>query len=153
MAIEPGKYDTELVRRTIELIDSYKGKYDITLLMNALLSLIILPNESNKRRKLKYFDENIYEINDIRFVISSPMFTFDPQDGKYLFKNLLRRVRNGIAHQRIETISKDGKWTGVIIQDLNKDETVGLHMELSIEELKIFANFIANRYLIEALAK
>jgi hypothetical protein len=149
MAIEPGNYDKELIKRTLNLIDSYKGKYTSTLLMNALLSLIVLPAEFNKRHKLKYFNQGIHSLTELEFIFSSPDFIFDPQSGKNNLQNLLRRIRNGIAHQRIETLSENGKWSGIIIQDLDNAGNVGLNVRLSINELKAFARFIAMKYLDE----
>ena len=57
-------------------------------------------------------------------------------------------MRNGIAHQRIESISEDNKWKGVIIQD-SHNENIGLNLELKTSELRRFAFYIADEYLKE----
>lgn len=58
MGIPNGKYDIELIRRTKELIQSYNGKYNLTLLMNGILSLIVLPHQHNARvRKLNFMNK------------------------------------------------------------------------------------------------
>ena len=64
-------------------------------------------------------------------------------------KNLLNRIRNGIAHQRIEAISEENKWKGVIIEDYDRNDNIGLHLELKTSELRKFAFFIADKYLEE----
>ena len=59
MGIPNGKYDIELIRRTKELIKTYKGKYNLTLLMNGILSLIVLPHQHNARvRKLNFMNKD-----------------------------------------------------------------------------------------------
>ena len=57
-------------------------------------------------------------------------------------------MRNGIAHQRIESISEDNKWKGVIIQD-SHNGNIGLNLELKTSELRKFAFYIADEYLKE----
>jgi hypothetical protein len=150
MGIQKGKYDVELVKRTKELIQEYDGKYNLTLLMNGLLSLIVLPQQHNTRvRKLKFMNQDLNDIPEIQFLLQSPNFHFNNRGYSNDLKNLLRRVRNGISHQRIETINKGGKWKGVIIQDLNGQNSIGLHLELKTSELRKFAFFIADEYLKE----
>lgn len=149
MGIKKGKYDVELIRRTGELIESYEGKYNLTLLMNALLSLIVLPSEYNKQKNLKFLNVEISQIKEIEFLLNSPGFYFDPQNRNNDLKNLLRRVRNGIAHQRIEAVSKNNKWTGVIIQDADRNNNIGLNLQLTTKQLRMFARYIESKYLEE----
>src|SRR5882672_10772361 len=126
MGIQKGYYDIELVRRTKELITDYKGTHNLTLLMNALLSLVVLPNERNKIRNVKFLDIDINDVPEINQIITSPEFHFDRRRKGNNLKNLLGRIRNGIAHQRIETITEGGKWIGVVIQDIDpKTQSVG----------------------------
>lgn len=150
MGIAKGKYDVELIRRTKELIKSYKGKYNLTLLMNGLLSLIVLPQEHNSRvRKLNFMNRDLNDIPEIQFVLNSPNFYFDRRGFNNDLKNLLKRIRNGISHQRIETINENKKWKGVKIQDLDRHNNVGLNLELKTSELRNFAFYIADEYLKE----
>ena len=151
MGIPQGKYDVELIKRTKELIKTYKGKYTLTLLMNGLLSLIVLPQQHNSRvRRLNFMNNELEEINEIQFVLNSNNFFFDRRNNHNDLKNLLNRIRNGIAHQRIETINdNNNKWKGVIIQDYDRNNNLGLHLELKISELRKFAFYIADEYLKE----
>ncbi|CAL2101676.1 conserved protein of unknown function [Tenacibaculum sp. 190130A14a] len=150
MGIEKGKYDVELIRRTKELIQDYDGKYNLTLLMNGLLSLIVLPQEHNSRiRKLTFMNTDLNDIPEIKFVLESPRFYFDRRGFNNDLKNLMKRIRNGISHQRIETINTKGKWKGVKIQDLDRHNNVGLNLELKTSELRKFAFFIADEYIKE----
>jgi hypothetical protein len=150
MGIHKGEYDIELIRRTKELIISYKGVYNLTLLMNALLSLVILPGEHNKERKLKFLNADLNDIKELKSLVGSNDFHFDRRGKNNDLKNLLSRIRNGIAHQRIETITTKGKWTGVIIQDIDPiTQTVGLNLKLTTKQLREFALYIASKYLDE----
>lgn len=150
MGIPEGKYDVELIKRTKELIKSYKGKYKLTLLMNGILSLIVLPQQHNARiRKLNFMNRDLEEIKEIQFLLNSPNFYFYRRNNNNDLKNLLNRIRNGIAHQRIETINENNKWKGVIIQDCDRNGNVGLNLELKTFELRKFAFFIADEYLKE----
>ena len=148
MEIPVGKYDVELIKRTKELIQSYKGQYNLTLLMNGILSLIVLPQQHNARlRRLNFMSREIQNIPEIKFVLNSPNYFFDPRNFHSDLKNLLNRVRNGIAHQRIESISENGKWKGVIIQDYDRNNKLGLNLELTTAELRKLAFYIADEYL------
>ncbi|MDZ7775281.1 MAG: HEPN family nuclease [Bacteroidales bacterium] len=145
-----GKYDTELISRTKKLIETYDGKYNLTLLMNGILSLIVLPQQHNSRiRKLKFMNRDLKDIEEIQFVLNSPNFYFDKRNFNNDLKNFLNRVRNGIAHQRIGSISENNKWKGVIIQDVDRHNNLGLNMELRTSELRSLAFYIADEYLIE----
>lgn len=160
MGIPVGQYDKEIIRRTKELIESYEGEYTITLLMNSLLSLIVLPKEYSKDRNMTFLKESINDVEVIKNIISKKGFIFkegvtnekgmpsvpNPRD----LDNLLRKIRNGISHQHITPISSGlNKWTGVIFKDYNPNHSQGLHIEFSIAELKIFALYIADSYLAE----
>ena len=151
MGIPEGKYDIELIKRTKKLIQNYNGKYNLTLLMNGILSLIVLPQQHNSRvRRLSFMNQELNGIEEIDYVLNSPNFYFDRRNFNNDLKNLLNRIRNGIAHQRIEAISKDNKWKGVIIEDYDRNNNLGLHLELKTSELRKFAFYIADRYLEEA---
>ena len=160
MGIPVGQYDREIIRRTKELIESYEGEFSITLFMNSLLSLIVLPKEYSKKRNMAFLKELITDVDVLKKVISKKDFFFNegeiniagqpnvpnPRD----LDNLLRKIRNGISHQHITPVSsKSNKWTGVIFKDYNSNHTQGLHIEFTIAELKEFALFIANSYLLE----
>lgn len=150
MGIPNGKYDIELIKRTKRLIQTYRGEYNLTLLMNGILSLIVLPHQHNARvRKLNFMNRDLNDIQEIQFVLNSPNFHFDRRARHNDLKNLLTRIRNGIAHQRIESVSEDNKWKGIIIKDCDRQDNVGLNLELKTSELRKFAFFIADEYLKE----
>jgi len=118
--------------------------------MNCLLSLIVLPQQHNSRvRKLSFMNEDLIQIAEIQFILNSKNFFFDPRTFNNDLKNLLNRIRNGISNQRIEAVSKNEKWKGVIIEDYDRQNNLGLHLELTTAELRKFAFYIADKYLGE----
>jgi len=147
MGVPNGPFDIELITRTKQLLDTYKGYYTNTLLMNSLLSLIVLPQQYNARqRNLSFMNQDLTKIREIDFVLNSPRFLFDPRRHNNDLKNLMNRIRNGIAHQNIQVIGKNHEWATIIIEDKDKSGQVGLHLELTIEELKKLAIYIADEY-------
>lgn len=149
MGIVNGQYDVELIRRTKKLLETYHGTFNITLLMNSLLSLIVLPQQHNSRtRRLPFMNQDLNNIPEIQFILNSPNFVFDPRNFNYDLKNLLTRIRNGISHQRIEAISENNQWKGIIIED-GVGQVIGLHLELTIIEIRTLALYIAEKYLEE----
>ena len=150
MGIPSGSYDIELIRRTKRLLETYNGEFNLTLLMNSLLSLIVLPQQHNSRiRKLNFMNQELAVMEDIDYILNCNNYYFNPRNYNEDLKNLLNRIRNGIAHQRIETISENGIWRGVIIEDFDRQGNLGLHLELTTAELRRFALFIADNYLNE----
>ena len=149
MGIANGQYDVELIRRTKRLLETYNGTFNITLLMNSLLSLIVLPQQHNTRiRRLPFMNQDLNNIPEIAFILNSPNFVFDRRNFNNDLKNLLTRIRNGISHQRIEAISENNQWKGVIIED-GIGNNVGLHLELTILQVRTLAFYIADKYLEE----
>lgn len=158
-AIEIAKYNTEFVKRTEKLLDDYNGEFVITLLVNCLLGLIVMPNEAIKRtnRNFNFLSQDINTIPSLKPIISRDGFSFSPTkqkrgvwiaDAKTL-KVFLKKIRNGIAHQRIEPKNKGKKWTRVIISDINErnGNNVELTCEFTVRELRQFAKYISREYL------
>ena len=98
---------------------------------------------------------------ELNSITASLDFVFNPTkwDGssksyiadKRTLKVLLRKIRNGIAHQRIESINEDGRWIGIIIEDINgrNNNNVELRIKFQIEEFRNFAIFISSKYVEE----
>lgn len=159
-AIRNDNFDIEFIERTKIIIDNYNGKYNITLLLNCLLGLIILPSEFYGKKSRAFFDQDISEIPALSELIEG--ITFNPTRRKNKkvfiserksFGTLIRKVRNGISHQQIECRENNGKWEGVIIRDFNKGNRDNLELEVNwtIAQLKEFAFYVADNYKIEIL--
>ena len=148
-------YEIEFVQRTKEILQSYQGEYKLCNAINCVLGLIILPNEIIKERPNPYWDTNISDIQELGLL---QIRKFEPirsiRNGitNYYPKSLkvfLRKIRNGLAHQNIEPVNKNGVFCGVIIRNYYTDakKTQDLEVEFNRRELEEFALFIADEYL------
>ena len=156
-AIKNDKFDIQFIERTRKIIDGYKGTYNITLLLNCLLGLIVLPSEFYKRKARTFFDADIADIPELNDLVNG--ITFNPtkrQNGNWVadrknLRNLVKKVRNGVSHQQIECIDDNGKWDKVVIKDFNSYNQNNLELEVSWtpKQLKEFALFVADNYKTE----
>lgn len=156
-AISNEKFDIQFIERTKKIINDYKGTYNITLLLNCLLGLIVLPSEFYRRKLRTFFNTNIYDIPEIEELIVG--ITFNPTrrenhqwvNDEQNFRNLIKKVRNGVSHQEIQCIDDNGRWDSVIIRDFNAYNNSNLELEVSWtpKQLKTFAVFVADSYISE----
>jgi hypothetical protein len=63
--------------------------------------------------------------------------------------SLLKKIRNGVAHQNIMPINQDKVWEGVRIWNHNKYGIKDFEIEFKVSELKQFALFLARKYVSE----
>ncbi|MCH7770646.1 MAG: hypothetical protein IIA49_06470 [Bacteroidetes bacterium] len=146
------KFNKEFVERTINILNSYKGKFEFSNLLNCTLGLIILPYEN--MGSSSYWKSEIVRLEDI------PSFTiklFEPikkmKKGRIIrypktIGVLLRKIRNGLAHQNIKPINKNNEFVGIKIFNKYKNK-LDLDIEFTREELYNFAIYISNKYLKE----
>jgi hypothetical protein len=63
-------------------------------------------------------------------------------------RKFLKSLRNGVAHQNIEPINEDGKWTGVRIWNLSHPEKVkDFEASFNYKQLKNLSLFLAQKYV------
>ena len=165
-------FDASFIYRTSENLKSYNGKYEFTMLLNSLLGLIVVPNESKELRdftfdfwnkKLTDFDvlKQIFANNSVRVLKK----TEEIEQRKFFWltetnnerpiddvsvEEFLTRMRHSIAHFGIIPLSKPeskSEWCGVILQNFREDEVKNFEVCLMENEIKIFSNFIADKYL------
>ena len=164
-------FDIEFIQRTLGNINA-KGRppYQITMLVNCLLGLVVLPFEMDvsNRRKIKLFNKNIVDVPIIKELTKDEYFhptSYDRAQGRFKSKpltiyNLLKCIRNSIAHHRIYCLPEDGKWRSVRLYDIQdkytQDNVNGgkPHLELeivwTIKQLRAFCDFVCEAYLFEA---
>ncbi|MCF6269498.1 MAG: hypothetical protein L3J41_07300 [Melioribacteraceae bacterium] len=149
---ESKNFNIDFVRRTRDILESYKGEHSFSNLINCSLGLIILPYE--KRRKSPVLNKNISEIDSLPFFTIldfNPIKTIIKDRISYYPKTLgvfLRKTRNGLAHQNIHPINSDGILQKILITNKYKNYT-DLKVEFTENELKKFALFISELYLLE----
>ena len=166
-------FDVSIISRTKHNLENYQDKYEFTMLLNSLLGLLIIPNEcavteySGKKRKFSFdfLEKNILYFKEIKNIFSQKSFvhirdgrevndekmtwTSSKGKGKTLeditLGQILRRMRNGVAHFGFEPLKTDGTWSGIVISNV-KDKKLNFRIHLTETELRTFALFIANKY-------
>ena len=119
--------ERDFMTRTLHILDNYQGPYGVTLLINCLLGLIVLPrergfNKISHRQGIDFCDLGI-----------------DPQDicwgqiadQEKTASRFLQGMRNSVAHIKIESISDQGE-----IDSLRFRDQSGFEVVLSLEKLK-----------------
>lgn len=163
-------FDISFIERTLENLKKYEGKYDFTMLLNSLLGLLIVPNECNIKQKsfeYPFLKKKVNNFSKLRDVFKIKLYIFLDEKGREIEQNkfkwlgannkeldidaialedLLKRIRNGIAHFGITPVKEDALWKGVIIKNSVKGK-INMEIYLDKEELKIFALFIAEKYI------
>lgn len=157
--MELNKFEIEFVERTRDFLKEYSGEYDMSIIINCTLGLIFMPNEKiPKANSTSFWDT---EIDKIPNLPSFQLHIFKPikriKKQKIVFypktlKVLLKKIRNGLAHQRIQPINENGKFTGVVIRNYFNQGKYDQDLEISFsqQELKDFALFVADEYLRSA---
>lgn len=154
--MEIKKFEIEFVQRTKDLLIDYQGPWDMSNLINCTLGLIILPYETIKgKSSLSFWDTELDKIPDLppfRLLIFEPIKSIKKSRIIYYpktLKVLLQKIRNGLAHQRIEPVNQNGKFAGVIIRNYFDDAQThqDLEIQFSQHQLKDFALFVADEYL------
>lgn len=136
-------FPRDFLRNTMRNVESYQGEYEVTNLINNCLGLIVIPNDHLIDRLPKY----TFNAVDSRFGIKKGNIRHEDKND-YTLRNIVRHVRNGLSHGLIEQQSHNTEIVGLRIFDrLNKKSPENFSLELSIDELKLFAFSLAKVFL------
>lgn len=121
-------FSRDFVTRTLTIVKEYEGEYDASILLNCLLGLLIVPKE-------KWFDriplDPIEKLSDWGINPKSiHSFGIDRQGNPFkpTLRQLVKSLRNSVAHFRIEPLANEGKCSGFSFSDQSGFEaTVSLH--------------------------
>lgn len=136
------EYDSNFARsfmnRTLELARDYNGPLDATFLINCLLGLLIVPKEAliEKIPTIPFESLQEWGINPnsiIKFGRCEYGHIHQPN-----LRQLIHRLRNAVAHFRIEPHHDNGKVVGYSFRDKN-----GLHAKISLNEIKVLVEKLA----------
>jgi hypothetical protein len=139
---------TDFIKRTkkiIEQYESFKNKlwdnfFDVTLLLNCFIWLVIFPKEKEIRDISTIWDIN----KEDRWIDPKKIET----DEKKSIKNVVRHLRNSLSHCRFEVRGK-GTVSSILFQDCDaRSKKLNFKLELSIEEIKTFVEKFSE-YMIE----
>lgn len=126
------------MRRTLELAKSYDGPHDATLLVNCLLGLLIVPKESLIAKIPPVEFEHIAEWGIRPDLIKDLGKCEYGHEHRLNLRQLVRRLRNAVAHFRIEPRQRGGSVLGYSFRDQN-----GFRAEVSLAEIKDFVSKLA----------
>lgn len=150
------------ISRTNHAIQNYDGNYDATILLNGLLGMLIIPFEKHP---------DIFENYSVSSEIMQ-LFAELNEDGRYktfghryLAYDIIRNLRNSIAHFNVDDISENGEVWGFVFSSyevnkvcpttgeecVHKNEFVRnarkkFYVKMSLTEIKQLANII-NEYV------
>lgn len=154
---EIAHYEREFVERTRHILKKYRGEYKLSNAINCTLGLIVLPSETLSESHDPIWDMLVSDIQELSYL---RIRAFEPIQKKkrgvpvYFPKTLrvmLKKIRNGIAHQKIQPVNINGMFTGIMIRNYFGEDPANWDLDLEIEfdrvELENFAFFIAGKYL------
>lgn len=143
------EYDRDFTRsfmqRTLSLARDYDGPLDATLLINCLLGLLIVPKEALMGKVPTTPFESLrewgIEPSSIRHVGRCEYGC----DHRPNLRQLVRRLRNAVAHFRIEPFHQSGQVAGYSFRDQN-----GFHAEISLNEIRTLVTKLAEHLETQA---
>ena len=120
-------FKKDFPKRTINILNDYKGEYDVTFLLNCLLALLVLPKE-------KFYNNIPEEIQRDWGLTKEHIKKMPCESCGYKLRKIVRHIRNAIVHMRIETTNNDNKNIEIVkFKDLG-----GFELEISVGDLKTF---------------
>ena len=133
----------DFVDRTIEIIDQLSDKtdYEVTLLINCLFGLIVIPTEVDYRKLNANYKEDFVNF------CTKKLDQYSKVPKRKSKRQLARCMKNALSHLYIDTVPKDGKISAVIFKDKRKEDTE-FHTEIkfTVNDLKQFALDMASHY-------
>jgi hypothetical protein len=127
-------FSRSFIGRTRRLLEAYTGESDATLLINCLLGLLVLPKEA-------YWDDlpevphaslgewGVDPKSIVSFGKCSSGVMHEPS-----LRELVRRLRNAVAHFKVEPRHTNGVVEGFIFRDRG-----GFRAEMSLLEIRALA--------------
>lgn len=110
----------DIARRTNENLRNYHGAYDVTQLINSAIGLLIIPHEKYYARIDNSFISS-HMLSDMRKSIRQNTY---PEETKEIeLRDIVKHIRNGIAHSRIYFDSNNGNLCDIQILDHRKPYT------------------------------
>lgn len=143
-------FNKDFVNRTIKLLKRKDDEKDleVTLLLNCMLGMVVLPIERYKNDKEKVIINN-YMIKCVKKLkqLAGQTFKTDPENESET--KIFCNIRNSIAHLNVTMSSYKGQIEKVTLKNYktgNKRKET-LSYTLSIDNLREFAIYIAEEYL------
>ncbi len=157
------------IERTIEIIDQYEkwaqpnllpdGQYEVTLLINCLLGLLVFPQQLAHRENWNTWltEDTLVEVGpewniSLTDIIGAGCKSEKDQNGRYIpiaieqltVRQLIRQMRNSVAHSnfQVESSSSTRKIESVVFRS-----DCDFHMILQVQRLEKFVRKLARSAL------
>ena len=144
------KFPRDFIKRTKEDIEAYSGQYNVTNLINSCLGLIVIPTEKYANIPNNYiFNEYScdYGVTKSNFKIRERK----NNNEKYNIINIIKHIRNGLAHNKIKFTTNGNTILKICIYDRRydkgKEKNINLIFIATVEEFKTFALRVADDFL------
>ena len=132
MEYEP-EFARSFMQRTLAIAQDYQGPLDATLLINCLLGLLVVPKEALIDKIPMAPFESLAEWGISPSSIRSVgKCEYDHEHAPNL-RQLVRRMRNAVAHFKVDPVHKDKKVTGFSFKDRS-----GFYAVVPLSEIKEF---------------
>ncbi len=146
----------ELIKRTLQVVKSYNGEYDATILANCSLGLLFIAKEKYGEALSKARSEDILKKWGINVADIQICRKYDKKQNAYKeeernVSNISRHIRNSFAHCNFEWINQDRNIAGIHFKDYpsskHTPQTCTFDMEMTIANLRLFLESVANHIL------
>jgi hypothetical protein len=142
------EYDADFARsfmqRTLDIAQQYQGPNDATLLLNCLLGLLVVPKES----LIEKIPQDSFDRLSEWGIPPRAVKHFGKCDQGHVhepsLRQLVRRLRNAVAHFKVDPIHHEGRVAGFRFADRN-----GFKAEIKLEEMKTFVTKLAGHLRAE----
>ena len=122
---------SDFALRTKTLIEEYQGDYEVTLLVNCCLGLLVVPKE----RDFQKIPDDMIPVSGELWGLSRTSINVACQECGYSLRDVIRKIRNGICHFKIKTIPDENNQ----IDFLEIKDSGEFLATLSVEQLRILA--------------
>jgi HEPN pEK499 p136 len=139
-------FEKSFMSRTLDIVNNYDGPYEATLLVNCLLGLLVLPKETVIQRIPAAPVASLNEWGIRPGSIKNPGTCEYGHQHDLNLRQLMRRMRNSIAHFDVKPIHREGEVEGYAFKDRN-----GFHVELSVSDIKLFVSKLLRHLLTRQL--
>jgi hypothetical protein len=123
----------DLPKRTIDILENYEGEYELTLLINCLTALLILPYERffKPRPEVNIDIGNLPDWGLTRAQIKEMPYNLCG----YNLREIVKHMRHAVAHMRIDVASNDEHQIDKLIF---ADKRGQIWLEIPVEDLRTF---------------
>lgn len=136
---ESETFERAFVQRTLSILQVYHGPYEMTLLQNCLLGLLVVPRETSLRYAIPHEPLSQFERWGIRpDSIHHWGKTRDGHDRPHTLYQFIRGLRNAVAHFGVSPLAQGDRVVGFHFKGDG-----GFEATLSSEEIRSFAKTLA----------